>query len=246
MALLEVRHLTLPTRLKDIGFSLEHGTMLGVIGANGAGKSSLLQSLAALLPAAGDIWLDGIPLATLPPIERARKIGFLPQFCDSAWPLTVEEVVALGRLPWHDRATPTGKAAIQRAMHDTGIVEMARAPIKRLSGGEQARVWLARVLAGMPRLIVADEPIASLDLFYQSKIMAMLQKYARAGLGVILAIHDIPLAARYCDCFCLLHRGTCMAFGKPSTVLTEPCLSKAFGIPIHVDLAHTPPIILPA
>lgn len=242
MALIEARHLTLANRLDSVSFTMEPGEMLAVIGPNGAGKSSLLQSLAGLLATEGDILLSSTPLRALNSAHLACKIGFLPQFCESAWALAVEEIVALGRLPWHDR----NPEAIRQAMRETGIEGMAQKNINQLSGGEQARVWLARVLAGAPQLILADEPVASLDLYYQAKIMDILRQHTSEGRGVILAIHDLALAARYCDRFCLLKQGRIHAFGAPETVLTEAALSDAFGVPIHVDLAHSPPIILPA
>ncbi|MDR1849694.1 MAG: ABC transporter ATP-binding protein [Zoogloeaceae bacterium] len=242
MALIEARNLTLANRLDYVSFTMEPGEMLAVIGPNGAGKSSLLQSLAGLLATEGEILLSGTPLHALNSAHRARKIGFLPQFCESAWALAVEEIVALGRLPWHDR----DPEAIRQAMRETGIEGMAQKSINQLSGGEQARVWLARVLAGAPQLILADEPVASLDLYYQAKIMDILRQHTSEGRGVILAIHDLALAARYCDRFCLLKQGRIHAFGSPETVLTEAALSDTFGVPIHVDLAHSPPIILPA
>jgi len=242
MALIEVRDLTLQKRLACVSFTLPPGEMLGIIGPNGAGKSSLLQSLAGLLPAKGEINFKERPLHTLDDEERARNIGYLPQFCDSAWALAVEEIVALGRLPWRDR----DQSIIRDAMRETGIEAMASSRINQLSGGEQARVWLARVLAGTPNLILADEPIASLDLYYQAKIMDALSQHVNGTRGVILAIHDLSLAARYCDRFCLLKEGKIHAFGKPEEVLTEEILSDAFAVPIHVDLDNSPPIILPA
>ncbi|MCL2644637.1 MAG: ABC transporter ATP-binding protein, partial [Betaproteobacteria bacterium] len=150
MALIEARNLTLENRLDSVSFAMEPGEMLAVIGPNGAGKSSLLQSLAGLLPTEGDIFLSNTPLRALKPTDRARQIGFLPQFCDSAWALAVEEIVALGRLPWHDRDVE----AIRQAMRETGTEGMAQKNINQLSGGEQARVWLARVLASTPHIIV--------------------------------------------------------------------------------------------
>jgi len=242
MALIEVRNLTLENRLDSVSFTVEPGEMLAVIGPNGAGKSSLLQSLAGLLPAKGDILLSGTPLCAFNPTDRARKVGFLPQFCDSAWALAVEEIVALGRLPWRDRDV----LAIRQAMQETGVEGMAQKSINQLSGGEQARVWLARMLAGTPSIILADEPVASLDLYYQARIMDILRQHTSEGRGVILAIHDLALAARHCDRFCLLKQGRIHAFGPPEIVLTKVALSEAFGVPIHVDLAHSPPIILPA
>ncbi|MDR2690275.1 MAG: ABC transporter ATP-binding protein [Azoarcus sp.] len=241
MALIEIRHLGVENRLEDISLAMEPGEMLGVIGPNGSGKSSLLQSLAGILPARGEIWLKEAPLHTLSATERARRIGFLPQFCDSAWPLLAEEVVALGRLPWRDR----DEEAIQQAIRQADIAALAKKKINQLSGGEQARVWLARVLATRPHLILADEPIASLDLFYQAKVMETLRRYADGDNGVIIALHDLALAARHCDRLCLMQHGKIRAFGPPAEVLTASGLSATFGVPIHVDLTHAPPIILP-
>ncbi|MDR2637307.1 MAG: ABC transporter ATP-binding protein [Zoogloeaceae bacterium] len=241
MALIEVRRLCVAERLDEVSFFLEAGEMLGVIGPNGSGKSSLLKSLAGILPATGDIRFLDAPLAALSPEERARRIGFLPQFCDSAWPLAVEDVVSLGRLPWRDR----DEEAIQQAIRETDIEPLRKKRIDCLSGGEQARVWLARVLATRPRLILADEPIASLDLFYQAKIMRTLRRHADGEHGVIIALHDLALAAHHCDRLCLMRHGKIHAFGPPQKVLDESALSEIFGVPIHVDLAHTPPIVLP-
>ncbi|MBP9713844.1 MAG: ABC transporter ATP-binding protein [Sterolibacterium sp.] len=239
MALIEARHLSLPPRLSDLSFTLEAGKILGIIGPNGSGKSTLLHSLAGLLPYQGQSLFKGQEISTLPAAQRARGIGLLPQACDSAWSLSVEDVVSLGRLPWNDRDA----TAIQAAMQQTGVLDFRQRKINQLSGGEQARVWLARVLAGCPQLLIADEPIASLDLHYQRSIMDSLRQYADRGNAVILAIHDFSLAARYCDTLCLLQEGRCYCHGRPSEVLTEHALSQVFRIPVHVDLSGHPPII---
>lgn len=239
MALIKVRNIRLPRRLDDIAFELESGQMLGVIGPNGSGKSSLLQCLAGLLPCSGEIVFDGHMIDTVHPRQRARNIGLLPQACTSAWSLSVDDVVALGRLPWGDR----DEVAIRHAMVQSGVEALRGRKVDRLSGGEQARVWLARVLAGQPRLLLADEPIASLDLYFQRSVMDTLRQYARDGKGVILAIHDLSLAARYCDRLCLMQGGRVEAFGSPAEVLTEALLARVFQVPMHVDLAADPPVI---
>ncbi|MDR2165888.1 MAG: ABC transporter ATP-binding protein [Zoogloeaceae bacterium] len=256
MALIEVERLSVTGRVADVSLALEAGEVLGVIGPNGSGKSSLLKSLAGLLPCRGQVRFNAAPrgmrnLAELPPETRARLIGYLPQSCASAWSLTVANIVALGRLPWRDGESEQGQAAIRRAMETMDVLHFAGRKIDRLSGGEQARVWLARVFAGAPRLILADEPVASLDLRFQQGIMVALRRHAdetRAGVdcGVILALHDLNLAARHCDRLCLMQNGVIRAFGPPEAVLANPALPGIFGLPLRVDLRHDPPVVLPA
>lgn len=240
MALIETRQLCVDQRLADIAFDLEAGGLLGVIGPNGSGKSTLLKALAGLLPYRGRIVFAGEDLAALSPRRRAQAIGYLPQSCDSAWSLRVEDVVALGRLPWGDQDAQ----AIARAIDQAGVRGLLGRAVDRLSGGEQARVWLARVLAGQPRLLLADEPIASLDMRHQRAVMTVLRAQAQADRAVIVALHDLGLAARHCDRLCLLRQGRILAFGPPSTVLTEAYLGQAFDIAVHVDLDAEPPVIL--
>ncbi|MBC2769564.1 ABC transporter ATP-binding protein [Pusillimonas minor] len=239
MALIDVRHLSLPDRLDDISFSAHAGQLIGVIGPNGAGKSTLLHCLAGLLPYHGQCLFDGADVATLAPRERARHIGLLPQQGDSVWPLSVQDIVAMGRLPWGDNDA----AAITEAMTAAGIAHMRRRRIDRLSGGERARVWLARVLAGRPNVLIADEPTASLDLFYQRSVMDSLRAYADQGHVVIIALHDFALAAHYCDQICLMHEGQSECTGTPAEVLTEERLSRVFRTSIRVDLNANPPVI---
>jgi iron complex transport system ATP-binding protein len=246
--LLEVRGLSLGARLCAASFDVAPGEMLGLIGPNGAGKSTLLQCLAGVAIGDGRALLDGQPLAALPRRERARRVGWLPQTQASAWALRVQDVVALGRLPWGDRDATTGRQAIEQAMAQTGIAMLAGRSIETLSGGEQARVWLARALAGQPQLLLADEPIASLDLKYQRAALDTLRRYADTdvdgGRGVILAIHDLGLAARWCDRLCLLQAGRVRAFGAPREVLTEALLTNVFDAPVHADLDADPPVVI--
>ncbi|MFA5596578.1 MAG: ABC transporter ATP-binding protein [Pusillimonas sp.] len=236
---LSAQNLSLDPRLHDINFSVNAGQILGIIGPNGAGKSTLLHCLTGLLPHTGRSHLDDTDLTALSPRERARCMGLLPQQTNSVWPLSVHDVVSLGRLPWGDNDT----TAIANAMRATGIETLATARIDRLSGGERARVWLARVLAGQPRILIADEPTASLDLYYQQVVMDCLRTYANAGHIVIIAIHDLALAAHYCDQLLLLQNGVSQASGTPADVLTESLLSQVFGVPVHVDLTAQPPVV---
>ena len=241
MDLINIQQLQVGKRLMDINLNLAAGEMLGVIGANGAGKSTLLNCLAGVLPYKGDIRLAGTPLATLPERQRAQQIGFLPQSSHSAWALSVRDVISLGRLPWGD----TNAEAIAQAAAVAQVQDWLDRQVDQLSGGQQARVWLARVLAGQPRVLLADEPVASLDLFHQQNVLRLLRRYAQTGRAVMLSIHDLSLAARYCDRLALLHQGQLLAFGTPAEVLTGPHLQQAFQVDAHIDLHSDPPIIVP-
>ena len=240
MALISANNLHMGQRLQDVSLRVEPGEILGIIGPNGSGKSTLLNSLAGLLEAEGEIYLHQQPLKSISPRIRAQQIGLLPQATESVWSLTVNDVVALGRLPWGDNDS----SAIDSAIKQAGINELRRRRIDQLSGGERARVWLARVLAGKPQLLLADEPIASLDLHYQCTVMDVLRHYARENHGVIIAIHDLSLAARYCDSLCLLDQGKVRIQGSVEEVLNASILSEVFGTAIHVDLQSSPPVIL--
>lgn len=239
MDLITVRNLHLGSRLRDIAFSLKAGEMLGIIGPNGSGKSTLLHCLGGLLDYRGEVLFEGRDLKQMASRDRAQRIGLMPQSCHSAWALEVEEIIALGRLPWGDR----NAAVIRQAMEQVQVTPFAKRKIDDLSGGEQARVWLARVLAGEPRLLLADEPLASLDLLHQRSVLAALRSYASAQRGVVLAIHDLGLAARYCDRLCLMHQGTVFAVGSARDVLTEDKLSAVYGVPVCVDLDAATPVI---
>jgi len=242
MALIEVKDLYLPKRLEHISLQLNDGEMLGLIGPNGSGKSSLLNVLGNVINAEGELTMQGEPIHALTDLERAKKIGLLPQEAAVAWSLRVEDVVALGRLPWRDK----DNTKINQAIDQAGIRQLLGRSVDRLSGGERARVWLARVLAGTPRILLADEPIASLDIHHQLSVMDVLKKHAIPGQAVIVALHDLALAARYCDRLCLLHEGKLVAMGESSEVLTEDMLFRTYGIKVEVDLKRCPPLVMPA
>lgn len=239
MALIEVSGLTVDTRLKAIDLAVQPGEMLGLIGPNGAGKTTLLHCLAGIEPYQGDIQLHDAPLEKLSVQQRARQIGLLPQRCQSAWALSVRDIISLGRLPWGDES----KTPVERVAHQTGVTQWLDQPVDKLSGGEQARVWLARVLAGEPQLLLADEPLASLDLYYQCRVLELLRHYAQQHHGVIVSLHDLAQAARYCDRLCLLHRGQVYAQGTPAEVLTVDNLRAVYQVEACVDLQAHPPII---
>ena len=241
MALISATGLTVGTRLRDASIELHAGEVLGLIGPNGAGKSTLLNTLSGIISTEGNILINNYDVNSLTSKQRAQFVGLQPQSINSAWSINVSDVVELGRLPWGDCDTD----AIQQAIEWAGIKDFTQRKIDELSGGERARVWLARVLAGKPKALLADEPIANLDIHYQIAVMDVLRSYADKQNGVIVAIHDLSVAARYCDRLCLMKDGSIVATGNVSDVLNRNLLSDTFGIPVNVDLGHNPPIVLP-
>lgn len=207
--------------------ALKPGAITAIVGPNGAGKSSLLLGLAGLLdPADGAVLLDDRSLGDMPPRERAQAIGYLPQAPEIAWDVAVENLVALGRLPWRDR----GADAVEAALTALALQDLRTRPASRLSGGERARVLLARVLAGEPRWILADEPLAALDLAHQLRLIAHFQSCAQAGQGVVVVLHDLALAMNHADRVLVLDRGQLVADGPAADALAPAMIAQAWGI----------------
>lgn len=237
VSLLEGRglSLTLGKRqvIDQVSISLAQGQLTGIIGCNGAGKSSLLGLLSGYRqPQAGEVFLGGSALTQLTPAERAKRLAFLPQGQVVHWPLSVERVVALGRLP-HGPGMKLGaedRAAVNQAMTWTNVSHLAARNVNALSGGERGRVLLARALATQTPVLLADEPLAGLDPGCQLRLMDVLRGLTNDGMSIALVMHDLDLATRYCDRLCLLHQGRLLAEGSPEAVLTENNLTCAFGI----------------
>ncbi len=240
MDLMSVQNLSVNHRLFDITLNLQAGEVIGLIGPNGAGKSTLLNALAGLAEFTGHIQLSGQDIVQLENIDKARRIALQPQFIESAWALSVHDIVSMGRLPWGDN----DQEIIHRVMRQSNIEQFAQRQVNQLSGGERARVWLARVLANQPEVLLVDEPVANLDIHYQKEVMQILVDYARSARGVIIAIHDLSLAARYCDRLCLLHKGRQSRIGPIEDVLDSQVLSSVFEVNVYVDLDNSPPVVL--
>ena len=223
--MIEINAVTVRRRLAGVGAVLEPGRITALCGPNGAGKSTLLQCLAGLIgPDAGEVRLDGAPLPHGP--ERARRIGYLPQVGEVAWDLSVAGLAALGRLPHGDR----GEAQVASALATVDLAAFAGRPVSTLSGGERARALLARVLAGEPQWILADEPLAALDLAHQLALLAHLRVAADAGAGVVLVLHDLALAMNHADRVLVLDRGTLAADGAPGEALSEATIARVWGV----------------
>lgn len=234
--LLQAESLCWSGRVADISLNVTAGELVGIIGANGAGKSSLLKLLTGLqAPDSGMARLDGEALALLTPQQRARRLGYLEQRPILHWPLSVQQVVTLARLPHGDGDIAAGLQAVNAALAATGMQTFASRSFDSLSEGEKMRVHIARLLAGQPRVLVADEPTAALDPARQLEVMEILRQQARAGSAVVVTLHELTLAARYCDRLVLLQQGRVLATGTSANVLTPALLAQAYEIEACFD-----------
>jgi len=217
--------------LRGVSAAMQPGMITAICGPNGAGKSTLLSCLAGLLvPSSGAAMLDGRRVLELDPRERARNIGYLPQYGEVAWDLSAAGLAALGRLPHRDAESPQGREAIAAAIESCALTNLAHRPVSTLSGGERARALLARVLAGGPRWILADEPLAALDLSHQLTLLARLRAAAQAGTGVVLVLHDLSLAMNHADSVLVLDRGEIAAAGPPERAIDEATVARVWGV----------------
>ena len=219
--------------VNGVDLCADAGQLIALLGPNGAGKTTLLAALAGLRPFHGSVRFQGRALASLSRLEKARALAYLPQGQIAHWPLTARRLVELGRLPHLAPWRPPDAAdrlAVEAAMRRTGVAELAERPFDTLSGGERARVLLARVLAVEAPLLLADEPVASLDPYHQLQVMELLRDYADAGAAVIVVMHDLTLAARFCDGLTLLRDGALVAQGSPERVLSAEHLADSYHI----------------
>ena len=215
-----------------VSLSLTSGEVVGLIGPNGAGKTTLLRAILGLQSHNGRS-----DLAQMPRRERAKTVAWMPQTREIAWPVAVETLVLLGRVPHlagGARPKPDDHAATAQALDNMGLTGFETRPATELSGGEQARVLIARVLAQDTPLILADEPIAGLDPAHQITTMQVFARLAAQGKTVLAALHDLGLAARHCTRLLLLDKGRLVADGAPKDVLTPEHLHSVFGIAAHL------------
>lgn len=223
------------------------GEVTAIVGPNGAGKSTLLACLAGLRkPDSGQVSLDETPILSLPHRECARRVGFLPQTPEIAWAVDVETLVGLGRIP-HSGArglSEADHAAVQAALVRTDMTDLARRDVTTLSGGERARALLARVLAGEPSWLLADEPLAGLDPGHQLDAVDLMRGFAaEQGQGVVLTLHDLGVALRLADRVVVLQGGGVIADGAPLDALTPAVLAQAYGVEAAITPGLSGPLI---
>jgi iron complex transport system ATP-binding protein len=252
MSLLALDRLTVrrgPCPVVDtVSLHLEPGELVGLLGPNGAGKTTLIRAALGLVPAEGGIMLGDAPLGALTPRARARRAAYLPQEREIAWPLAVDALVALGRHPHRGRGTalsPADRAAVEAALARADAAHLRHRPATELSGGERARVLVARALAQDAPLLLADEPTAGLDPAHAIGLMETFAGLAGTGHGVLVSLHDLALAARHCHRIVLMETGRVVADGPPEAVLTPSRLAATYGVTVHVARDAHGPIIVP-
>ena len=227
--------------LDGISLTVKTGELVGIIGPNGAGKTTLLSIMAGLLePSSGRVYLNQVPLSALCRRQIAQQVAFVPQATTvSDFRFSAREIVLMGRYPHRDRfagETLEDHAIATEAMHHTRVTPFADRSVTELSGGERQRVTVAQALAQQPRLLLLDEPTASLDLSHQLHVLQLVQqRVGKDRLTAVITIHDLGLASRFCDRIVLLDHGRIVADGPPAAVLTPDRLATVFGVVAHVS-----------
>lgn len=219
--------------LKGLDFTLAAG-FTGILGANGSGKTTLLKNISGYLkPLTGQIILQGRDIKELSSKEKSRLIGYVPQDTALDIPFPCYDIVMMGRIPHLGRFQREGagdRAAVQQAMEWTHTWDFKDRFINELSGGERQRVYIARALAQNPKVLLMDEPISHLDIRHQAEILSLLKSLRNEGILVLAALHDINLAAQFCDHILLLQAGELLAQGKPQEVSQPDLIKEAFGV----------------
>jgi iron complex transport system ATP-binding protein len=235
--------------IEDVSLNVERGDLLAVVGPNGAGKTTLLRLLAGeITPAGGTVRIDGRLLTDMSTRELAQRRAVLPQQTVTRFPFTARQIVGFARMPW--LRTPASLAddeAVREAMRLAEVADLASRRFPTLSGGEQTRVSVARVLAQRTPLLLVDEPTSALDLRGQERVIEVLRDRADEGNAIVAVVHDLNLAAGHATRVALLHRGRLVACGAPAEILTASVLSEVFEHSIRVieDPLTGRPIVLP-
>lgn len=227
------------TLLHPLSLTLPARRVCGLIGHNGSGKSTLLKLLARQQrPTAGSIGFAGMPLAQWDNRALARKIAYLPQQPPAAEGMTVRELVSLGRYPWHGalgRFGVTDSAKVAEAMELTDVVRFADRPVDGLSGGERQRVWLAMLVSQDSDYLLLDEPISALDIAHQIEVLSLVHTLSeKRGLGVVMVLHDINMAGRFCDDLIALKGGRLLTSGPSVDLMRSDTLEEIYGIPMGI------------
>ncbi|MCJ8141144.1 ABC transporter ATP-binding protein [Falsirhodobacter halotolerans] len=256
MTLFSLTDLTVdvPGRRLLHGLTLEvpKGKLVALIGHNGSGKSTLLKTLARQMPTSGGaVRLDGRDLGAWSARAIARRLAFLPQATPPADGMTVAELVALGRYPWHGalgRFTPDDHAAVARALSECGVAGLADRLVDTLSGGERQRAWLAMMVAQGAEALLLDEPISALDVSHAVEVMTLVRAMCHdQGRSAVVVLHEVNMAARYCDHVIALRDGAVVMQGTPADLMRPDTLRHVYGLPMTVlTRPNGPPVAVPA
>jgi len=228
---LSLDQVTVRGRLDAVTAKLSPGSVTAICGPNGAGKSTLLSCLAGLMkPDRGAVRIGGREITALPSAQRARTFGYLPQAAELAWDLSVETLVSLGRLPWRGAPAIEAQAAIDAAIAAVDLDPLRHRPMSQMSGGERARALMARVLATQPDWLLADEPLANLDLAHAATLMRRFREQAVERRGVVLVLHDLATAMNHADRVLVLNGGRLVADGSPEQALAGSVIADIWGV----------------
>ena len=228
--------------LQDVNAKINKGEIVGIIGCNGAGKSTLLNMIGGLLPKqSGEILYFGRKLESFSEKELAREVAYLQQNVEVGFGYTGKDIVLAGRYPymkWWKGESISDEELALKCMEYTGTKELAERPVNEVSGGQKQRILLAKVLAQQTPILFLDEPTTGLDMVYQEEIFRFSQALAEMGKTILMVVHELNLAAKYCSRIILLGEGTVIADGRPDNVFTEKILSKAYNAPVRVIRSH--------
>ncbi|MET2896745.1 Fe(3+) dicitrate ABC transporter ATP-binding protein FecE [Vibrio rotiferianus] len=237
------KHIIIP----NLSVSIPKGKITALIGPNGCGKSTLLKTLVRInKPTSGEVMFEGKPLSNYADKALARSLSLLPQILVSPEGITVRKLVEYGRSPYVSHWGKLGKEdqlIVEQAMHDTGVFEFADQPVESLSGGQRQRAWIAMVMAQDTEVVMLDEPTTYLDMSHQVELMNLMQQMNSKGKTVVVVLHDLNQACRYCDHLVVLEQGQLVAQGTPDEVFTETLLSDVFDLKARVfrdPISNTP------
>ncbi|MEW5422998.1 ABC transporter ATP-binding protein [Amorphus sp. 3PC139-8] len=225
--------------LDAIELAIAPGCVTGLIGHNGSGKSTLVKLLAGqLTPNAGNLTYAGQPVRAWPERQFARSVAYLPQQAPGATGLTVRELVRLGRYPWHGALGRFGSRdheVVDDAIAQCGLEPLAERMVDTLSGGERQRAWIAMTLAQDPQCLLLDEPTSALDIAHQIEVLSLVQRLSRErGMTAVVVLHDVNMAARFCDRLHALKAGRLIASGTPVEIMTQASLSEIYGVEMQI------------
>ncbi|MGF1777635.1 Fe(3+) dicitrate ABC transporter ATP-binding protein FecE [Vibrio nomapromontoriensis] len=233
--------------IDDLNLSIPKGKITALIGPNGCGKSTLLKTLARINKAkSGKVLLDNVALEQIPTKQLAQRLSLLPQIHTTPEGISVRKLVGYGRAPYTShwgKLTADDQRIVEQSMASTGVTDLADTPVDSLSGGQQQRAWIAMIMAQDTDIVMLDEPTTYLDLSHQIDLMNLMHEMNRQGKTVIVVLHDLNQACRYCDHLIVLEKGKLIAQGTPENVFTESLLQQVFNLDAMVitdPISHSP------